>query len=43
MTGKAERSGRIGEIIPLVNPHSSAHFSARVEGRERAVVTLEPR
>jgi flagella basal body P-ring formation protein FlgA len=43
LTGKAERSGRTGEIIPLVNPTSSAHFSARVEGRERAVVTLVPR
>jgi len=43
LTGKAERSGRTGEIIPLVNPTSSAHFSARVEGRNRVVVTLVPR
>jgi hypothetical protein len=41
MVAKAERSGRIGETVPLINPASSAHFRARVDGKDLVVVTVE--
>jgi len=37
---RAERSGRIGDMIPLTNPESSAHFRARVDGKDLVVVTV---
>lgn len=43
MIAKAERSGRIGDTIPLTNPDSSAHFRARVGGKDLVVVTVERR
>lgn len=39
-SAKAERSGRSGEIIPLINPLSGARFAARVEGPSKASVTV---
>ena len=39
--GQAVRSGRAGETIPLINPGSSAHFNARVEGKDRVSVTVQ--
>ena len=41
--GRAERSGRVGDTIPLTNPGSSAHFSARVEGKDRVSLTVQAR
>lgn len=41
--GRAERSGQLGETIPLTNPGSSAHFVARVEGKNRVSVTVQAR
>lgn len=40
---RAERSGRAGDMIPLINPESSAHFRGRVEGKDRVVVTIGTR
>jgi flagella basal body P-ring formation protein FlgA len=37
---RAERSGWAGDTIPLTNLESAAHFRARVDGRDRAVVTI---
>lgn len=37
---RAERSGRAGDMIPLINPASSSHFRGRVEGKDRVVVTV---
>lgn len=39
-SAKAERSGRSGEIIPLINPVSGARFAGRVEGPSKASVTV---
>ena len=41
--GRAERSGHIGETIPLTNPDSSTRFNARVEGKDRVSVTVQTR
>jgi flagella basal body P-ring formation protein FlgA len=42
LVARAENSGRTGDRITLTNPASSAHFHARVDSRNRAVVTLQP-
>jgi flagella basal body P-ring formation protein FlgA len=36
----AERSGRIGDLIPLTNPESATHFRARVEGKDKVVLVV---
>ena len=40
LVARAERSGRIGDTIPMTNPESSAHFRARVDGRNKVVVVV---
>lgn len=40
LVARAERSGWAGETIPLTNLESAAHFRARVDGKDRAVVTV---
>jgi flagella basal body P-ring formation protein FlgA len=40
---RAEQSGRLGDTIPVTNLQSSAHFRARVEGKDRVSLTLQPR
>lgn len=41
--GRAERSGHVGDTIPLTNPSSSSRFNARVEGKGRVSVTIQTR
>jgi flagella basal body P-ring formation protein FlgA len=43
LVARAERCGWAGETIPLTNLESAAHFRARVDGRDRAVVTIGAR
>lgn len=40
---RAEQSGRAGDVIRLTNLQSAAHFRARVEGRGRVSLTVQPK
>ena len=40
-TGKAETSGRSGDVVAVRNPGSNRIFNARVEGKDRVIVQAE--
>lgn len=40
---RAEQAGRLGDTIPLSNLQSSARFRARVEGRNKVSLTVQPK
>lgn len=42
-TARAEQSGRLGDTISLTNLQSLARFRARVEGRSKVSLTVQPR